>query len=335
MGESINISVQQPNELNISVQEGSPIGVSASSSNTVQQSIAPLNIVQIAPEQTGHINLFTSPYCAGNFVAYSEFISTGQYLSNYILEVSGNLYSLIQTSVAGVSTLNGLSGIIDLIGTGNISIVTGDNNTIIISGAGGTISGSSLSQNTDFGTYSIPTGCGPFTFSYNKVFTQIPSVVTSLVNDSGEDIFAYNLSGITKSGFSIYPTEDVESSYYKINYIAIEEQGSGSFATNQDLYNTGQYLQSQIDSISVSGGSGVSEAFVTGISGFLQNQIDLDKIGFNIYKSGDYITGILYLDGRVTHILYSGSSITGVNYGSYFKEVLYNSSGDITGVRYS
>src|SRR5690606_8999701 len=41
---------------------------------------------------------------------------------NYVETVSGFLASLISSSSAGVSTLNGLSGIIDIVGAGNITI---------------------------------------------------------------------------------------------------------------------------------------------------------------------------------------------------------------------
>lgn len=56
--------------------------------------------------------------------------------SGYVTGISGALRSLISASNAGVSSINGLSGILSIIGTGNVTVVNNGQN-IIISGTGG------------------------------------------------------------------------------------------------------------------------------------------------------------------------------------------------------
>jgi hypothetical protein len=68
-----------------------------------------------------------------NYTTISYVTGISGVLSDRLISTGSYLYSLINAFSAGVSSLNGKSGILNLIGTGNISITTGSQ-SIIISG---------------------------------------------------------------------------------------------------------------------------------------------------------------------------------------------------------
>lgn len=79
----------------------------------------------------------------------------------------------------------------------------------------------------------------------------------------------------------IYPPQDL-SSY-------LQRSETGQFVASVDLYNTGSYLYNLIIEVSGQGGgggSGVSEAFVLGVSGALQSQID----NFSDFNPNDFVS---------------------------------------------
>jgi len=73
-------------------------------------------------------------YISGSGVSWAELISASGSLNNQIANSGSYLYSLIQSSAAGVSSLNSYSGSITLTGAGSITVISNSQN-FTISGA--------------------------------------------------------------------------------------------------------------------------------------------------------------------------------------------------------
>lgn len=83
-------------------------------------------------ENVGGILLFTTSIEATGIILSEMISATGQYLNSGLMETGAYLYNLIQTSAAGVSSLNGLSGTMNIVGVSGTIVRTGGLNTIEI-----------------------------------------------------------------------------------------------------------------------------------------------------------------------------------------------------------
>lgn len=217
-------------------------------------------------------------------------IAVSGVLDQRLYQTGVDLLNLITLSNAGVGSLNGLSGVISLTGTGNISIVQ-SGNTIWISGRG--IIADTLS--TIIGNSPISTGqFSPF-IQFPRNFDSNPIVIGNIYNLSGDPITAHQISGTSTSGFYVNLSDYLTTDNYKFSYIATTGTGffnlgsssidggvsydTGQFypasnpqnySTSGNVQNTGQNLQSQINSINSLTGNFYLKSnpsgFITGFS---------------------------------------------------------------------
>ncbi len=218
------------------------------------------------------------------------------------LELTGQtLFNLIGAASAGVSSLNGQSGILNLTGAGNVSV--------LVNGQAITISG-----NTGFlADYYSVTNPNQYSSSGNVAATgtALQNQITSITNGTGNFYLASNPQQYIKSG-------DVSATYATIsnlgttgsnlyNSLIVVSGNSNTVATN--LATTGSNLISYIQNF-----SGNQQSFSTGINptGFDNYYVGYPLGAFNaiprifpsIEISGNYMYSI-NITGRGTAGFYA------------------------------
>jgi hypothetical protein len=180
-----------------------------------------------------------------------------------LTSASGALAALINSSAAGVSTLNSLSGALNILGTGNVTVTTNGQN-IIISGAGSSVtvdlSGYITTGQADLRYY-------PISSNPNAYITT--GEAQNLFLTTGEGDIRYVLTGQT-GGFAT--TGFVFNNYYLITnpsgYITGGDltRASGSiisFITGQSGFNSLNYAN--ISNLAITGSN--LHRLITGLSG--------------------------------------------------------------------
>lgn len=228
----------------------------------------------------------------------SGFLNTLSGLSTgYVQDVSGALsiriessgsylYSLINASSAGVSSINTRSGALNLVGAGNISVTT-DGQTITVSGDTGAYN--LFATKIDLGT----TGQTLYNqiISTNNNLTQTGIVLLQNTADTGNAL-QNQINSITNGTGSFtglfYPLYGNPSGF--INGLALVP-----YATNLYVENTSGYL-----SIRLGDTGSFLFNLITGNSGLFQSQINnlsfVSVTGISI-TGGDSLTGRLVFTG--------------------------------------
>jgi hypothetical protein len=250
------------------------------------------------------------------------FITTGQTgefaLQNTLTGLSGYLISLIGASSAGVSSLNGLSGVLNIQGAGNV-FVTNVGQNIIISGSGSQanvdLSGYITTGQADLRYY--PLGSNPSGYLINFNLTgasgALQQQITNINNNTGQFYLNSNPSGYI-TGFSSGDYITTGQTGQFASYVLVtglSGQLVNDLATKVQLTLTGQTLFNQISQITGATGlfylnsnpSGfITNVNLTGASGALQIQI----------TNVNNITGSFYLNtnpsGFITNFNLTGAS---------------------------
>ena len=287
-----------------------------------------ISVQPLIPEiiEVGQGNLLQ--YNLSNYATITGLNSVSGELSERIESTGSYLYSLINISSAGVSSLNGQSGIISILGTGNINVTT-QGQTIFISG-----DGSSQTIN-----------------------------LVGLISTGDADLRYYplydNPSGYlnTLSGLSIQYIVDVSGALS----LRLIETGSildnritslsGYLDSNFATISYTNYISGELSSqILAGGGSGVIS--LNTLAGTINLLSSSDEISFtttgnnlNINNKPQNLTIYRDADGQITGVqknvqfigIYrdSNSLVTGVYYNDYFKTILYDNLSNITGVKIS
>lgn len=132
----------------------------------------------------------------------------------YVSGVSGALYTLIQGSVGGVSSINNQSGILDIVGAGNISVTTGLN-TIIISGNTGAYANFATVTNLALTGSNLFTNLVGLSGAFNTQIASTGQQAWSAANNN-----AINLSGnLTQSGITLNNKINAVSGYVEANFV--------------------------------------------------------------------------------------------------------------------
>lgn len=133
--------------------------------------------------------------------------------------VSGALVAQISASAAGVSTLNGQSGMLTLQGAGSVSVIT-NGQTIIISGSAPT--GSSSYSSTFSFTSAVPTGSDRYYVNFPIAFATTPVVGVTLETSAASVSYATAVSGRATTGFWALFSDDVIENGLSLNVFAQE-----------------------------------------------------------------------------------------------------------------
>ena len=93
-------------------------------------------------------------------------------------------------------------------------------------GGGGTTIVTGNSVRFAIGSYNFLSGQNDSTFiNFGGDFLISPNIIGNLANNSGEPILAFQLSGISSSGFYVNLTDTVTGNNYSFNYMAITGSG--------------------------------------------------------------------------------------------------------------
>ena len=93
-------------------------------------------------------------------------------------------------------------------------------------GGGGTTIVTGNSVRFAIGSYNFLSGQNDSTFiNFGGDFLISPNIIGNLANNSGEPILAFQLSGISSSGFYVNLTDTVTGNNYNFNYMAITGNG--------------------------------------------------------------------------------------------------------------
>jgi hypothetical protein len=244
-----------------------------------------------------------------------------------------------------------LTGTITITGVGAVSI-TSSGQTIYVSG----LTGASMAARLDSKILSSGTIDTQF-IQFPSNFPQPPIVIGSMVNNSGDSIFAFSLSGISTSGFYVNTTETIRTANYKFNYIATTGSGLlniGSSASSlRELLSTESYLGITVDNGTQPVATGAKSyqhvghnmtlmgwRVVTNLSGNLT--VDVQKCDYDSYPNFISIaSGIMpFVSGDIKNksVDLSGWNVT-INNGDFIRFVVLNSSVNsfnlaITGIKY-
>jgi hypothetical protein len=157
---------------------------------------------------TGQTGLFASAVGTG------AFITTGQTGTFY---ASSNPSNFTATKITGQSVTGA-----NFTGLGTVAI-TYANGIVSISGTAG------ASANTVpliMATYNIASGDGVSQFiGFAQSFASKPNVAGSIINNSGDPIMAYVISGISTSGFYLIFSEITPNNNYAFSYLAMAGSG--------------------------------------------------------------------------------------------------------------
>ncbi len=250
------------------------------------------------------------------------------YSGNYVL-ISGAGGSI----GGGVPGVNGITSAVNITGTGNSFVyvssnqiyisgnsndainlsgnlaLTGTNLYNIITGLSGQLTNVSSGLSILINTYSLPTGDSGIFVPFNVVFQTKPSVIGNLINNSGDPILAYQLSGINTTGFYINFTESITNTNYSFNYFATTGTGlinlgvggagnitiTGNYALVTDLQTTGTNLQNQINNLG--GGGAINSYLSSGARFYIISGQNPEGI-VSAYSGSictDWYSGIIYM----------------------------------------
>ena len=247
-----------------------------------------------------------------NYATLSTLDFTSGILNESIIRSGSYLYNLINTSAAGVSSLNGSSGILLLKGTGSVYVTT-NGQTITISGDGGN------SQSVNL-VGLISTGSADL--RYYGISN--PSQYIK----SGEVINLYVLKSETGNFLSINQT----GQFYPIsNPYSYIRSGDiiGTYATISYVNLISGELANQIQ-MGGGGGSGIES--LNSLDGAVNLISSTDTILFN--NTGNNIN--IRIKQQNTQIYRNElEQITGVNYNADFARIYRNISDKITGIFYN
>lgn len=206
---------------------------------------------QTALNATGAKITSLSGYANATFATIPNLALTGQALYNDILSLSG----LVQAASAGVTTLNGLSGVLAVVGTGGLSVSTGSGRVVIsgdtsISGALTTTGANLQGQINTLTTNLTQSGVG--------LGARI-DLVSGLVGATGTAVWnaqssnALNLSGTLAVSGAAFLARDLATSGALDARLALT--GSGLYALvsglTGNLAATGSSLQTQINTLTL------------------------------------------------------------------------------------
>lgn len=182
---------------------------------------------------TGYWILFSETvndtgYILNTFAANSTGTGLATIIINNITINSGNINS-IGTAVTGLS-INGLSsmtGLISITGIGNVQVFQ-QGNTIQISGIsftqGGTLPFAAGLVNINSGDYNSQF------IQFSQNFNSIPNVIGNIINNNGDPLIAYNISGTSSSGFYLNLSDILITNNYYFDYLATTGAGFYNFA---------------------------------------------------------------------------------------------------------
>lgn len=268
-------------------------------------------------------------YDLSNYSTLSQLYSTSGTLSTSIGETGSYLYNLINVSAAGVSSLNGSSGVILIKGTGNVFVTT-NNQTITISGQEG-----GVSQTVNLSGL-ISTGNADL--RYYPLFNNPSGYLNTLSGLSIE--YVLDISGalsvrLTTTGSILNAKIDNFSGYVNDHFSTI----------NYVNFISGElYAQIQAGG---GGGSGITS--LNNLDGVVNLISSTDSFIFN--NTGNNINiwnkeqnSEIYrnISGQITGVRYNAdfsriyrdidNKITGIYYNNYFKKILYSIDDLVTGV---
>lgn len=261
------------------------------------------NLYQLVTGLSGQVNSSINSV-SGGLQSEIGSLQTGLYQTGsnlYALTTgsSGYLLSLISSSSAGVSSLNSLSGTINVVGSGNVSVST-NGQIIVVSGDTGAYA--------DFATVSQLTQTGiNLQNSTNSLSGFVTGISGSLQNQIN------TLSGAT----GLYSTGS--SLYQLITGL------SGS--VDEKFAQTGSVIIGQINSLS---------GFTTGVSGYLQSQINNLSGATGLYSTGSSLYNLITgLSGQQNTNLSEASGVLHDQIeqtGSYLYDTTTGASGYLLGL---
>lgn len=158
----------------------------------------------------------------GNNILNNLF-NTGAFLQNQISTLDLSAASNV-TGFGGVLTINAQSG--NLFTQGRGSVTVAQNGNVI------NISGNTLFQSTGVFAGSGAIGSGVYTqfVDFGSIYQTPPLVFAQLVDNIGDPLLSYYVSGISTSGFNLVFSNYTSSSGYSINYLC--STGLGNIWTN-------------------------------------------------------------------------------------------------------
>ena len=284
----------------------------------VVQPSLPYVVVSDNPSQT-------TPDLSSYATLYDLNITSGS-LDETIANTGSYLYNLINTSAAGVSSLNGASGILTLIGTGGVYVTTAGQ-VITVSGSDGT--SQSVDLNGLISTGSADLRYYPLTSNPSGYLNTLSGLSIQYVIDvSGALSLRLAQTGQILNDRITSLSGYLESDFATINYV---NTISGE-------------LSSQI---LMGGGSGVT--YLNSLAGTINlissnDYISFENTGNNIniglkpqnvtiYRnSSSQITGIQKNIDFLRIYRNENDKITGVFYNNYIKKILYDLNENITGI---
>lgn len=216
-------------------------------------------------------------FSAGNNITLLE-------QGNNTLQISSAGGGSSTNGVTGLSITGGLaiSGAISINAGNNIIITQQGNNSFSIAStaSSGPTGENFLIQDKiafEFASSNIQSGNSYSQFiQFPQSFEIIPGVLASVYNNSGDAVFGWQLSGISRSGFYVDFSDTINTNNYNVCYLTTTGSGYFELLKNVSASNNG------VTGISVTGGNSISGAILfTGIGG-----LNIIQVGNEIRFSG-------------------------------------------------
>lgn len=289
-----------------------------------------------------------------NYATLSNLNSASGSLNETIIRSGSYLYNLINTSAAGVSSLNGASGILTIRGTGNVYVTTAGQ-IITISGEGGAAQSINLGGLISTGSADLrylSSGSSGYFYPWSNpnqfsksgelqlTGTSLQNQIFNISNNTGNFINASNLYGLISTGagdLRYYPLSENPSGYLNtLSGLSIQYVLDVSGALSLRLAETGRILDNRITSLSgYLNNNFATVNYVNFISGELASQIQAGGGGSGVIFLNS-LAGTINLISSTDTFLFNN---TGNNINIWNKEqnseIYRNASGQITGVKYN
>jgi hypothetical protein len=193
----------------------------------------------------------------------SELTATGQSLQSLLaLGATGST-----SGFAGVASINGISGHIFTQGRGTVTIWQ-QGNILNVSGDLGATG--DVQSVLGLGRFDLASGQATQRINFSQPYTLAPFVFAQLGTVTGYPNYAYQISGVDPTGFSLVLSDSLPNTGYFVNYLAVEQSGlittlrgeqgqQGLSLTPKGSWTSGA-LYSYLDFVNISGISWVSKS---------------------------------------------------------------------------